>query len=42
VLLGDVSASEPWLVSGSWNPAYDGRGLHALALPFQFTMGDER
>ncbi len=42
VLLGDVSASEPWLVSGSWNSAYDGRGLHALALPFQFAMGDER
>ena len=42
VLLGDVSGSDPWLVSGTWNPAYDGRGLHALALPFQFTMGAER
>jgi hypothetical protein len=42
VLLGDVSGSDPWLVNGTWNPAYDGRGLHALALPFQFTMGAER
>jgi hypothetical protein len=43
VLLGDASSeSAPWLVDGAWNPAYDGRGLHALALPFQFTMGDER
>ncbi len=42
VLVGDVSESEPWLLDGAWNPAYDGRGLHALALPFQFVMGDER
>jgi hypothetical protein len=36
--LGDVDASVPsWLLSdGSWNPEYDGRGLHLLSLRFTF------
>ncbi len=38
VLAGDVSSSEPWLTTeGVWNTNYDGRGLHMLALPFNFT-----
>ena len=38
MLVGDTSASTAsWLLQdGTWNPAYDGRGLHALALRFQF------
>jgi hypothetical protein len=38
MFVGDTSAStESWLLQdGTWNPAYDGRGLHALALRFQF------
>lgn len=39
VFVGDASTkSEAWLnVDGSWNPAYDGRGLHPLVVPFVFT-----
>jgi hypothetical protein len=38
--VGDASeASEPWLlVDDTWNPLYDGRGLHLLALQFNFVQ----
>ena len=38
--VGDASeASEPWLLNDdTWNPQYDGRGLHLLALQFNFVM----
>jgi hypothetical protein len=38
--VGDATeASEPWLRNdGTWNPLYDGRGLHLLALQFNFVQ----
>ncbi len=38
--VGDASeASEPWLLDDdTWNPLYDGRGLHLLALQFNFVQ----
>lgn len=40
--LGDVDSSvPPWLLGpGSWNPGYDGGGLHLLALRFNFQLLD--
>ena len=39
IFVGDITQSEPWLQpDGAWNPDYDGRGLHLLAIPFDFTL----
>jgi hypothetical protein len=41
VFVGDASGqSETWVnADGTWNPSYDGRGLHPLAIPFNFVYG---
>ena len=41
VFVGDASGqSETWVnADGTWNPSYDGQGLHLLAIPFNFVYG---